>query len=247
MHDYCWILGGPPGCFVSCLEWKCNECLDEPPYLALGRRSCRSGDLPNLDRGRLDLRAVHWYDEHMTSRGAQKPRWKQLDPFGRMGRGQVDGEPVLVLPARRTCKCETCGGTGIVEVNDREALKAARERAGLSLRELSRRSGVAVSLLSDFEAGRRGQNSEAVLRAVLKHGKTRWREESMRDLLEALAIRGQELMEMGCWVDDETGDFQVYLSGDIDPDEPLLAEKVLAAHILAKAQEAAEIKVAAQR
>ncbi len=54
----------------------------------------------------------------------------------------------------RTEQCPRCGAREVKVVNPLW-LRATRERAGLSLRELARRAGFTASYLCDIELGRR--------------------------------------------------------------------------------------------
>ena len=66
----------------------------------------------------------------------------------------------LKLP-RKSEPCRHCGGTGypIDEVPAGEALRAAREAAGLGLREIAGSIGVSPTHVSDVETGRRNPSS----------------------------------------------------------------------------------------
>jgi transcriptional regulator with XRE-family HTH domain len=57
--------------------------------------------------------------------------------------------------------CPRCGGTGVL-LRYGDELRAARQRAGLSLREVARRLGFTASYLCDLELDRR--NCSFVLR-----------------------------------------------------------------------------------
>lgn len=56
-------------------------------------------------------------------------------------------------------ECRACGGRGYTVRLAPEAMRAARERAGLSLRELGRSIGVSAPYLSDIERGHRAGNT----------------------------------------------------------------------------------------
>ena len=52
-------------------------------------------------------------------------------------------------------KCTTCSGSGKVKVPNPEGLREARQRAGLTLRQVAERVGHSVVYLCDVELGRR--------------------------------------------------------------------------------------------
>lgn len=55
----------------------------------------------------------------------------------------------------RQCFCQKCGGSGRVQVATGSALRARRESAGLSLRQLAERMKFSVPYLADVERERR--------------------------------------------------------------------------------------------
>lgn len=51
--------------------------------------------------------------------------------------------------------CTGCKGTGRIEIINTKALRQARERKGITLREMARRLGFSAPYISDIELGRR--------------------------------------------------------------------------------------------
>lgn len=66
-----------------------------------------------------------------------------------------------------TKKCVACSGTGRVPnpIATGVQMRQRRERAGVGLRELSRKLGVSAAYLSDLELGRRGWRNLKLLKA----------------------------------------------------------------------------------
>src|SRR6266566_9195449 len=97
---------------------------------------------------------------------AQKglPWLRFISIFGPMARtARLETAPGL--------ECPRCGGTGVLPDPRLEGaeMRQAREDAGLSLRDLAKRTGLSVGYLSDLELGRRS-----------------WREELRERILKAL-------------------------------------------------------------
>ncbi len=69
----------------------------------------------------------------------------------------------------RTLECPKCGGTGTLPDPREEGAKMrrAREKGGVSLHELARRTGLSVGYLSDLELGRRAWR-EVLRQRVIK-------------------------------------------------------------------------------
>ncbi len=57
----------------------------------------------------------------------------------------------------RKVACPYCAGKGTIEVPDPEALRVARERAGLSQAQMAARCGVSPGRIGDIEQGRPGK------------------------------------------------------------------------------------------
>jgi predicted transcriptional regulator len=70
--------------------------------------------------------------------------------------------------------CPNCGGTGRQLVVSGKKLRALREAAGVSLRELAARAGLSPAYVSDLELGRRNCSPgrlESYLVALEGHGR----------------------------------------------------------------------------
>ena len=57
-------------------------------------------------------------------------------------------------------KCPRCDGSGRIANLDGEAFRTARERSGITLREVARRAHVSASYVSDIEHGRRSPSAD---------------------------------------------------------------------------------------